>query len=284
MDAYLDILDAYHYIVGEGPLWDEEKGLLYTVGFRENCIRIIDHENASIKQVNYPDLISCLVLTSDGNLLAATEKRICLLNLDGTYEILCDPNNFQGRRFNDGKIGPDGRFYIGSKDEAHHAALYRYSPDGSFTRLLDNVGTSNGLAWASNGKTLFFVDSPEKVIEAFDFDIDQGELSNRRVIINVPDNIGEFDGMTIDSEDMLWCAVWGAGKVYRINPYKGTVIDSISIPASQVSSCCFAGDDLKTLVITTSSYKKDLSVEPMAGYTFAIKVDVPGQKNNRFKM
>ena len=282
MDCRLILLDDAHLEVGEGPLWNDEKEELYVVAFRENSIRVLKGLSGAWTRHDYPGPISCLALCDNGKILAATEKNISYLEPDGSFTLFCDLPQFMGRRFNDGKVGPDGRFYVGTKDANRMAGFYRVDSDGSSKLLFDNVGCSNGLAWSADGKTLFYCDSPNKVIEAFEFNMVDGLLSNRRKIIGVPDGLGEFDGMTIDSDDMLWAAVWGAGKVFRIDPFSAKVIEEIVLPASRVSCCGFAGKELDTLVITTSCFETDLKKEPFAGCTFAMKVTAHGRPAERF--
>lgn len=283
------ILDTTRFEVGEGALWDDRTGILYAIDFRRRLLHATTAaggtltDRTQITEFRYPELISCLTLTENGRILAAMAENICFLNPDGTLTPFCIPKNFRGRRFCDGKAGPDGRFYVGSKDAGHHAAFYRISPDGTSRILLENIGTSNGLAWSPDGGTLYYCDSPDKKLEAFDFDAKTGDISGRRTIMGVPEGIGEYDGMTVDAEGMLWCAVWGSGKAYRINPHTGSVIDSISLPVQKVSCCAFAGENLDTLVITTSSYQTNPTREPLAGCTFAVKVPVPGLKPYRFR-
>ena len=278
----LQTIDECRLTVGEGPLWDEKRRILYTIDIRGKCIRGLEWDTGKHVQYDYPQEIGCIALTEDGALLAAMTEGIYIAERDGSLKPVCVPKTLKGRRFNDGKVGPDGRFYVGTTDYQHKGAFYRLDPDGRLTELFDEVGCSNGLAWSKDGRTLYYCDSPTKLLEAFDFDAASGTLSNRRTVMELPCETGEFDGMTIDEADHIWAAVWGAGSVLCIDPESRRVLKQIHFPVSKPSCCSFAGEGLKTLVVTSAAFQTDPAAEPEAGHTFAMKVSVPGLPTYRF--
>lgn len=282
MNSKFEIIDDIRYTVAEGPLWDERTETLYALDFREGFIRAFNFESGNSRSFDAGMDVSALALLPGGEIMAAAGKGLYRLSEDGVFSPVCIPGKLKGRRFNDGKVGPDGRYYIGTKSADHEAALYRYNKNGEFTEILPHVGSSNGLEWSLDGKYFYYCDSPDKKLYRFDFDKTEGTLSNRTAVIEVPQGKGEFDGMTIDAEGMLWCAVWDSGRVYRIDPVKGTVADYIELPVSKVSSCAFAGPELDTLVVTTASIRTDLTAEPLAGKVFACKPGVHGRAAFRF--
>ena len=92
--------------------------------------------------------------------------------------------------------------------------------------------------------------------------------------------------MCIDEEDMLWVAHWGGNCVRRWNPFTGKAIDKIDVPAPHVTSCCFGGENLKTLYITTA--RSGLSQQqhkdfPLSGGLFSIDLNIKGTPINYFK-
>lgn len=282
MDSSLRIIDSKNQIVAEGPVWDERNNILYTIDILGRTVRTTDLETLEHKETQYDQDIGCIVLRENGGLLGAMTDGIYELFPDGSKKLFCRPEIMKGRRFNDGKAGPDGRFYVGTTDNNHEGALYRVDTDGSVTELVDHLGCSNGLAWTSDLKTLYFVDSPDRVLEAFDFDPEKGELSNRRTVMEANCETGLYDGMTIDAEDKLWIASWGGHHAYRVDPVSKTVLEELELPVEKVSCCAFAGKDLSTLVITTASKENDLNSMPDAGKTFALRCSVPGKPAWRF--
>jgi len=191
-------------------------------------------------------------------------------------DFIADPEKEKiGNRFNDGKCDPRGRFVAGTLEILEKngplGALYVLDTDLSVRTLLPSGQTtiSNGLAWSSDGKTLYYIDSPLKRVDAFDYNLDTAELSNRRTIITIEN--GYPDGMTIDTEGMLWIAHWQGSCVTRWNPNNGKLLRTVNLPVSKVTSCCFGGKNLDVLYITTASYEIDVTKEPLSGGLFILK-------------
>ena len=198
-------------------------------------------------------------------------------------------NSDDGIRFNDGKVGPDGAFWVGTMDKkcAPNAGnFYSVSEKFHSTLLIPNTSISNGMAWSSDKRTFYYIDSPSFEIRAFDFDLQNGSISNAFPVVQVPKDYGSPDGMCIDAEDMLWVAHWGGNCVRRWNPLTGKEIDKIDVPAPHVTSCCFGGKDLKTLYITTARSglsEQQLIDFPLSGGLFSIDLNIKGTPVNYFK-
>lgn len=282
MEQKWKIIDSRNSIVGESPVWDERRNRLHTIDIRGKCIRTMDWNTGVITQTDLPQQVGCIALTEDGQLLAAMEDGVYLAGENGAVQKVSGEVQIFGRRFNDGKVGPDGRFYVGTTDVKGEGAFYRMDHDGSMTMLFDHVGVSNGLVWSADGKTMYYCDSNTKLIEAFDFCGETGTLSNRRTVLEMPFETGIFDGMTIDAEDKLWVAVWDGACVLRVDPAAQTILERIDLPVSRTACCAFAGEKLDELVITTAAYQKE--AEPYAGSTFVVKVPAAGMDGYRFRM
>jgi sugar lactone lactonase YvrE len=189
--------------------------------------------------------------------------------------------NLPRNRFNDGKCDPAGRFWAGSMnmdENAPSASLYALDCHLACRRMLSGVTVSNGLAWSADGKTMFYADSPTRCVRRFDFDMECGEIRNGRTLIHV--SSGFPDGMTIDVEDNLWLAQWGAGRVVRYDSRTGREIAHCEFPVSQTSSCCFGGNNLDVLYVTSArqgfSDAKRMA-EPLAGGIFSVKTKTRGR-------
>ena len=278
------VTDSKAHIVGECPLWDEKRRLLYTIDIRGKFVRCLDWASGEITQRDYGQELGCLALTDDGSLLMAMTDGIYIDSGSGKAELFSRPERMLGRRFNDGKAGPDGRFYVGTTDYSGAGAFYRLDKTGRTELLFDRVACSNGLAWSRDGKTMYYCDSLAKKLEAFDFDMAGGTLSNRRTLLPFPLESGEFDGMCMDAEGQLWTAVWGAHCVLRIDPLKLRVTDRLDFPVKRMSCTCFAGDELDTLVVTSAAYQSENDAEPLAGCTFAVRPGVTGLPSYRFAL
>jgi len=150
--------------------------------------------------------------------------------------------------------------------------------------VLSGVSVSNGLGWSPDDGTMYYVDSLERAIDAFDFDAQSGQLTNRRRLVAIEAETGMPDGMAVDSAGFVWVALWGGGAVHRYDP-AGELDLVVRLPATQVSSSSFGGADLRDLYVTSASRglsADDRRRQPDAGAVFRVRVDVPGVPAARF--
>jgi len=133
-------------------------------------------------------------------------------------------------------------------------SLYCLDTDSkSMTLKVPHVTISNGLCWSLDHKIFYYIDTPTQGVDAFDYDIETGNITNRRTIIEIPLDLGFPDGMTIDNEGKLWIACWGGSKITRWDSETGKLLRTIAMPALKTSSVCFGGEDLSDLYVTTAS-------------------------------
>ena len=164
-------------------------------------------------------------------------------------------------------------------------SLYRLNTDFSVHKIFGDVAISNGIIWSLDHTTMYYIDTLRKNVRAFDYADDTGDISNERVIINVPEEIGMPDGMAIDSEGMLWVAHYGGSCVSRWNPNTAQLLLKIDLPVTQVTACAFGGPNLDILFITSAAQELDaaeLARQPLAGGLFAIKTPYQGVPSFRF--
>lgn len=87
------------------------------------------------------------------------------------------------------------------------------------------------------------------------------------------------DGQTIDSDGNLWIALFGGNRVIKIDPRRPeTLLDSIELPADEVTSVAFGGANLDELYVTTASVpllEKELTG---SGHGVTYKVTGTGSK------
>ncbi len=283
MKNELEIIFEENLLVGESPVWDEKQGMLYFVDIRGKCFYRFDYKTGTYNKTDVGQLLGCLALCEDGDLLLGMEDGVYRYSeKTGKMTLAHKPTKIKGERFNDGKVGPDGYYYVGTAGADFSGAFYRLY-NGNLEELFDRCGCSNGIDWIDGGETMVYCDSREQRLEKFDFSADTHSLSARRSIMDISLELGSGDGLTVDAEGNVWLAVWGGSCVLHINSKTGEVMDKIELPATQVSSCCFAGDDLRDLIITTAAVRLDLNEQPMAGKIFRYRTDVGGMKFNRYK-
>lgn len=276
--------------LGEGPCWDEQKHLLYWVDILEKKLFIYNPITNTNREISFDQQIGCIVPDASGGVILAMERGFHSLNLE-TEELMLihDPEpHLLENRFNDGKCDPAGRFWAGTTDlyginEA--GSLYFLDTDCSVKKQLENVNTSNGLAWSPDHQYLYFIDTPTKTVTCFDYDIHTGTINNPIYIITIPNDDGLPDGMTIDEEGCLWIAHWGGAKVTRWDPISGEKVLTVPVPALNVTSCTFGGPDLTELYITTARTRMNpnqLKAYPNAGGVFRMKTQIKGSPTYPF--
>jgi len=201
-----------------------------------------------------------------------SDKRVIPANVDPEADMAHN-------RFNDGKCDPSGRLIAGTMHvdagDTTTGSLYSLSGDLTVKRLLGNIGISNGIVWTRRGDIMYYIDSNQYNVVAFDYNTIDGTISNKREVFKVDPAWGKPDGMTIDSNDDLWICAWNGNKVVHYDPRLQKVLLTIHIPSRYVTSCAFAGPHLADLYVTTASagegWPPDYQLEPLAGSLFVVK-------------
>ncbi|TGE29316.1 SMP-30/gluconolactonase/LRE family protein [Hymenobacter metallicola] len=269
--------------LGEGAVWNPQDEKLYWVDIEGRSLHIFDPATGQARQLATGSRIGTVAPARGGHVVVAQQNGLHLLNtLSGESTLLANPLTKPSLRFNDGKCDPAGRFWAGTLDmngKVGKAALYRLDADGRLHTMLTGVTISNGLVWTRDQRTMYYIDTPTHVVQAFDYDHATGAISNPRPVIHIPEADGDPDGMTIDAEDHLWIAHWGGGQVGCYDPLTGQKLQTIPVPAPHTTSCAFGGPELKTLFITTA--RQDLTPEqlqayPLSGSVFALEPGVAG--------
>ncbi|MEC3907882.1 SMP-30/gluconolactonase/LRE family protein [Tamlana sp. 2201CG12-4] len=271
--------------LGEGPLWLPYANELMWVDINKGKVHNLKLKSNQDAIVYHGDKTACVLpLSKNVYLIADTNKLIKYNKKTSAYSLYLEIDFKDSNvRFNDGKIDPNGTIWIGTMDmdaTPNKGSLYRIDSKKNVSEVLQGVSISNGLAWALDGKTMYYIDTFENVVYAFDFN-DKSEISNQRIAINVPKNIGAPDGMTIDNKGNLWVAMWGGSAVICWNPKSGQILYKIEVEAPHVTSCVFGGKDMDTLFITTAREglsEKDLEAYPLSGSLFYIKLKEKGVK------
>lgn len=198
------------------------------------------------------------------------------------------PYDAARQRFNDGKPDAQGRFWVGTLDDAREprAALYRFER-GQLDRLAGGISTSNGLAFSPDGRTMYWADTKAHVVQAFDFDGGEGSLSRQRVFRQFAPRLagqaldaygGRPDGAAVDAQGAYWVAMYEGQRLLRLAP-DGTLLAELPLPVRCPTMPCFGGADLRTLYLTTARHGRpaeELAAQPLAGCVLQLRVEVPG--------
>ena len=277
---------------GEGPLWYAEDGVLYWIDQVDPAIHRFDPMTGDNETKVLDAGLGAIALRAGGGLVVVYNDGVALLDPDtGAIDRVTGavPERTD-TTFNDAKCDPAGRLWIGTYHEEQPArpvgGIFRLDADLSLHKMADDIRSGNGLGWSPDGRTFYMADTQAHVILAFDFDVDDGAISDRRVFAEVAQRTptDRPDGMTVDSEGFVWSAHWAGWRVTRYTP-DGRIDRELAMPVNAASSCGFGGAELETLFITTPSDDLDamaLAEQPLAGSLFAIDVGVKGLPDARF--
>lgn len=272
---------ASQNILGEGPLWNVKEQAIYWVDIDGKKIQCFYPHTKKLESFDVPKKVCVLAFREKGGLVVAAE--------DGFYfwdshtqnmDFIAHPETGKtASRFNDGKVDRKGRFWAGTMTATDAtSSLYRLDTDLNVHLMEAGTTISNGVGWSPDNRSMYFVDSMRYVVNQYDFDLDSGSISRRRVFAQLDEKAGIPDGLTVDSEGYVWLAVYGGWKVLRYDP-AGRIVAKIQMPVSQPSSCIFGGDDLMDLYIpsiSTGLSEEQKAREPMAGDLFVVHTDVKG--------
>lgn len=283
------VLDSQSAL-GEGPHWDHQQNILYWVDIIGEKLHMYDPEKGGNQTVQFDQFIGAVVPERPGQLMLAMQHGLYRYNISqDCLTKVCDPEeDKKNNRFNDGKCDSKGRFWAGTMDldgTEDCGSLYRLDTDGRITKVLSPVSISNGIAWSPDKKFMYFIDTPTNKVSTYNYEESTGNISYLGTGAEIPVELGSPDGMTIDEDGMIWVAHWGGAMISRWNPYNGNLLDTIQVPAKNVTSCTFGGENLDELFITTARHglsEDDLATYPQSGGLFKVKVGIKGLPANYY--
>lgn len=259
---------------GEGPVWWKDH-LLY-VDIEGHCLNRLNPDNGEVTSWNVREAIGTVVPTIDGKFAYAGCSGFVLFDpRTNTKTPMGNPESALAGavRFNDGKCDPAGRFWAGSislKKQEGIANLYMLDRQRRLHFKLGNLTNSNGICWSLDAKTLYHIDTPTKVIKAYEFDLQTGSLGKEQGLIDTTlfGNNASPDGMCIDANGHLWVAFCHGGCVVCFDPETQTKQMQIDFPCLETTACTFGGPKMDRLFVTTGIHKTE--VEADAGKVFVV--------------
>ncbi|HEX9200457.1 MAG TPA: SMP-30/gluconolactonase/LRE family protein [Acidobacteriaceae bacterium] len=277
---------------GEGAVWHAGEQALYWVDINRFLIHRLDAQTNSVKSWMFDEPVTAMILTDQDDTLAVVfgSKAQLLKPATNTLgRVLFQLPTWPTMRCNDARADPRGSLWIGTMRNNVGTAgedlevpfvdgvLYRVDPDGGVSEWKHGIGISNTLAWSPGKDRFYFGDTVANRICVWSYDAATGAIAGERPFLDgLP--YGLPDGSTMDAEGYLWNARPGAGCIVRIAP-DGSLQHTLALPVPKPTTCTFGGPDLTTLYITTMG-----TTERLAGSLFAVRTNVRGLPENRFRI
>jgi sugar lactone lactonase YvrE len=267
--------------IGESCTWDAARGLVLFTDIPARVIHAYAPADGARQSWGMPDIVPSFGLCRSGRLVVALRDRVVLFDrASGAVTPLTEAfDQPAGVRLNDGKVGPDGCFWVGGMDESPEkrpvAALWRVRPDGRVERKAEGYVNSNGLAWSPDGTVMFHAETRPGYIEAFDFDRTRGSLSNRRRLATLTDADGRPDGGATDTEGCYWSAGNSAACLNRFSP-TGELLVKVALPVPGPTMPAFAGQLLYVTSLRAGRDAATLARHPAMGGLFRLTAPVAG--------
>lgn len=288
--------------LGESPFWHPEENCLYWVDIPGQRLRRMAMSadlacEQKVENWSLGEEPGCFAPATQGGWVIATRSGVYRAHTWGGPKRLlaAAPYDTAKLRFNDGKCDPAGRFWMGSMFEPRNqdaAVLYALQADGRLEAKADRATVANGLAWSPDGRTLYWSDTGAHCIRAWDYDLHTQTMSRERVFAQFPlkpkdwaygsanaqTYLGRPDGAAVDTEGFYYSAMYEGHRLAKFAP-DGRCVAFIETPVQCPTMPCFGGEDLRTLIITTSAHGRsldELQALPDSGCVFATRVDTPG--------
>lgn len=287
MTAFLD-----KDLLGEGPYWLPDRGLLSRVDIHGGDLVICDPVTGEHRRHHVGAPAAFAIPRRTGGFVMGVGLEVKLFDSDLNESTLLDlGSELAENRFNDAVCDSRGRLWAGTMSTRRprelgtgEASLFRIDPDGAHEEVLTGLTLSNGMDWLDDGHTLLHVDSDAHRIDRYDVDVDHGRVSGRSTFVQFDPDIGLPDGLTVDSDGGVWIAFFYGGQVRRYDS-RGREDVRYMMPVSAPTSVMLGGSDLRDLYVTTSSHRlthEEAAVQQLAGSVLRIRVSIPGLPQHHF--
>lgn len=246
-----------HCLVGEGPVWDVREQALYFIDIVGKAVHRYAPDTGQTRSWDAGQVVGSMALRESGGAILALKDGISTLDFaSGAVTPLAPARHLHPRaQMNDGKVDRRGRFVVGSGDSdiretRPYGSLYSLDGAGNLRELDRDIAISNGPCWSPDNSTFYFSDSLPYRVYAYDYDIETGDVANRRIFADTRELGGIPDGATVDADGLMWMAICEGAKVVAFRP-DGGIERIVEMPVKCPASVMFGGPDLDQLYVTS---------------------------------
>jgi sugar lactone lactonase YvrE len=263
--------------IGENPLWHQAEQRLYWADIPAGRIFRYSPQSGVCEKIYEGKVVGGFTIQADSSLLLFMAQGTIARWKEGTLTTVIESiSDERDSRFNDVIADPEGRVFCGSMAAGERPGrLYRLDTNGKLTKILDGIRCSNGMAFSSDLRYLYYTDSFEYAIYRFHYAQNTGDIAGQEVFIRGAEVDGYPDGLVCDAKGFLWSAHWGGGCIIRYTP-DGKEDRRIKIPVERVSSLAFGGPELDTMYVTSAKGDKSGGIKSLEGALFQLKSKIRG--------
>ena len=291
----VELLDECNNSLGEGITYSSNDNFLYWLDIGNlSKLHKLDLSLKKKEIFELPEIVTATSIRSSDELILATNNGIKLFNtFNKKFESILNIESQQLlTRSNDGASDSLGRFWFGTMQNnfdkngksipinENIGKLYKVDTNKKISIVAEELGIPNTFVWSPDNKNFYFTDTLNGTILSYDFELESGELSNKKIFATF--DRGHPDGSTIDTDGCVWNCRWGGSCIVRFTP-SGKVDQIIEMPVQNITNCIFGGSDMKTLFITTAS-NEGKNKNDLDGSLFSINLNYQGIEDNKSKL
>lgn len=255
MQAEISFLGEHRARLGESPLWDHRNNCIWWVDAIAQQICAADIDGKLLTRISTPQPVGSIGLARHGLIVAladgfylhdsARERMECLVRV---------PGDRAGKRLNDGKMDPAGRFICGdfAADAPSGGTVWQVDHLGNLEQIEQGVRVANAICFSPDGGTMYLADSLEGVLRSYPYDPSTGSLGPRMDLTDCNQHGSGPDGATTDADGNIWTTLVMAEALACISP-DGELLHRIQLPVPYPSCPAFGGQNLDTMFVTSIS-------------------------------
>ncbi len=267
--------------VSESPVWDAPNRRLLFCDIGGKKIHALSVDTDARETWDLPEVVGSFGLCRSGRLVVALRHRVVLFDPKTRAVTELTPAVVEPvtNRLNDGKVGPDGAFWVGSMDENSPrqplGSLYRVTADGKIEKKSEGYAVSNGLAWSPDGRIMYHSDSTSAIVETWKFDPATGGMTDHREFAKLTNEDGRPDGAAMDVDGNYWSAGPSAGCINCFSP-AGKLLKKLPFPVPGPTMPCFADEFMYVTSLREGKSADILAQFPTLGGLFRAAAPAKG--------